>query len=173
MGITAAEWAECVQLWLFCVRWPQQEERGRVWYASFSNTKNFGITRLLFFTHLRFFSARCHRFTDRTVGDSSRFVHCQTVNMLSGVGLTSFRQRKALGLSLLVPGQILFVVRYYLSDDCFLFQVAIKKWLYLVFGYRVCSCICPEALSVFMLWVRAGFQEYPCICRKGTPILIA
>lgn len=108
-----------------------------------------------------------------SAGSSSNSAHCQTVNMLRDLGLISFRQRKTLGLSLLVPGQIFFVVRYYLSDDYFFFVFQSKKWLYFVFGYRVCSRVSPEATSVFRLWMRAGFQEQPCTWRKGTPFWIA
>lgn len=83
-----SEWAECV--WDCHTR-----RREEVWYASPSSTnqgKSFGIPRLLFFfTHLQFLSARCHHFTERRFGDSSNLVHCQTVNVLRGLGLIFFR----------------------------------------------------------------------------------
>lgn len=120
-----------------------------------------------FFTHLQFFSARCHLFTERSVGGSSKLVHCQTVNVLRDVGLISFRQRKTLCLSLLEPGQILFVVRYYLSDDlAFFFPRLHSKNGFIRSLVMECAVV-----SLLKLWLqmRAGFQEYPCTCRKGIP----
>lgn len=120
-----------VEVVLYEIAAPGGERIFTVFYPQTQNRETLGnrdqISRLLFFTHLQFFSVIFHSFAEKSISSSFIFVHCLMINSVAG-GLMVLVQAPSGWERLSIVSRYLSCVTF-LFSGCFGFCCTLGLWL--------------------------------------------